>query len=106
MQTVTKALTDARKLISKPENWTKKTLARDNAGKNCLLLSKDAVCYCSVGALHKSAVNDRIIANAMQILRGFTPNNRPVVHYNDHTTTTHEDILAMFDLAIEKSKQE
>ena len=45
-------------LIEKPEAWTTSVNARDAAGKMVDALSKDAICWCAIGAFQKLGLAD------------------------------------------------
>ena len=49
-------LTEARELLSDPDNWTRYTLARDSEGVEVNTNHPDAVCWCAVGALFHTGV--------------------------------------------------
>lgn len=109
-------LINARKVIEKPENWTKRVLATDSTGKKVYPLSEKAVCFCSIGAVERaSGFNYRKIGSiynndCVELL------NRAVVKlklhsyghmwlFNDRPDTKHEDVLKVFDEAIELAKE-
>lgn len=95
-------LVGARAAISKPEHWCKGRTRKLGNNPN-----EDA--FCSLGALQHVA---RLLlphgdhrlrqVSLMSKLRapGFNPND--IVGYNDAPSTTHDDILKMFDDAIER----
>lgn len=109
---VTQLLIEARKLIDSPDKWAKGAYARSAKGRATLVLSKKAVCYCSEGALHKVDSFEPlkqfgflpVSAAAFSLLTASCPNNTNIVDYNDHPNTTHEEIMLVWDKAIEKSK--
>ena len=92
----------ARKLIEKPENWTRDFLARDSHGDPVYVHSDKAVCFCAMGALHKaigetSAEYLDVVASLASAARIDT-----VAGFND--THTHDEVLALFGKAIEMEK--
>ncbi len=42
-----------KELLSSPDKWTKKMLARNEQGKEVAVMSSDAACWCLLGALCK-----------------------------------------------------
>lgn len=90
----------AKQLISKPENWTTKKLARNPRGEACGYYKPDAVRFCAQGALLRAA---RELdgwgdyAGASIILSDSTPSKNAII-LNDQGP--HEAVLAMFDRAI------
>lgn len=51
-ETIAGALKDAKAVIDKPENWCRETYARDAEGEGAEPYDPEAVCWCSLGALH------------------------------------------------------
>ncbi len=103
--TTKEILIAARKKIERPECWTKGALARNAAGTELIIGRESAVCWCAFGATeaanagnndHEASDAERSADNA---LRSLVP-NRDVPSFNDAATTTHADILALFDRAI------
>jgi hypothetical protein len=94
----------ARAKIEKPENWTKGTNARDANGNPTAAYSPAAVCFCAIGAIH-SITMPRTLPNLdartamVRALMHFHPNCF-VSDFNDAPTTTHANVLALFDEAI------
>lgn len=87
----------AKALIDTPEKWTRGEYARDMFGSGVDCLSGEAVCFCTLGALGAvGAANcDPIIRKALEpVFAG------SVSMFNDSRTTTHADIMALFDRAI------
>jgi len=93
---IKQVLIKARELISKPENWTQRAVARTPEGHRTSALSTNAVCYCAMGALikiyplYQGSRHIGTLAKAM----GTTD----IAHYNDNHT--HAEVLAMFDKAV------
>ena len=100
------ALRGARALIAHPDNWIKGAAARDSESKEVETESANATCFCTVGALHKSLLvagkgeNVELYMEARSQLIRQSPDNRGLVYFNDAPTTTHADVLGMFDRAI------
>jgi hypothetical protein len=88
----------ARKLISKPERWTKGHSARDaNGNKIYAVHSPDAVSFCVVGAIDRSQPRG---AYDFAATAAFRYRMDSVAAWNDRTSTTHEMVLARFDRTI------
>ena len=51
--TALEALVAAQQLISAPERWTQRVLARDQEGKPVLSCDQRAVCFCVIGAVNR-----------------------------------------------------
>ena len=89
----------ARDLISDPARWTKNLFARDKSGKYVNPQSKEAVCFCSLGAIERFA-GRKMLGEFEKHLddvckRLFGTN---VISFND--THVHAEVLALFDAAI------
>lgn len=92
MTTTVEILKAARKLIEKPENWTKGEYYRP---------TENGYCYCAIGALAEAAGVDpdgevpgeRELANALG-----SENLWKVVEFND--SHTHSEVLDLFSKAI------
>ena len=109
----------ARNLIAKPESWTKGYLSRDAQGL-VPFTENDAVCWCAVGALQHTYIrhNDLgdSISEALDALdhqirvqirvRGGSDAgdliSTSISIFNDLATTTHQDVLDLFDGAISR----
>lgn len=91
-------LVAARERVAK--GWSKRSYARDVTGQPCGYGSGAAVSFCALGAIYASA--DDLIAEitAVQTLRQ-TLGVRSIPEFNDDRKTTHADVLAAFDKAIE-----
>lgn len=101
------ALRGARALIAHPDNWVKGVAARDSESNEVETDSARATCFCTVGALHKSLLvagkgeNVELYMEARsQLIRHRPDNSAGLVYFNDAPTTTHADVLGMFDRAI------
>lgn len=96
-------LTAARALISHPAHWIKKTSGKKADGKpdNSTNLS-EAVCFCALGAVWRAggkSRSSRAETILSEIVRTTTRFDNPV-SFNDHPSTTHADVLRVFDAAI------
>jgi len=95
-------LEKARELISDPARWTKGAVARDLNGEPIEEFSSDAVCFCSIGVVSSVANCLGLFNSTTHLLdrcagkRGY-PN---ILSFNDAPTTTHEDIVSLFQEAI------
>jgi hypothetical protein len=106
-------LKTGKAVIANPENWTKFYMATDEYGRMTPLNSPQACKWCMSGALHRAfhelgGVDEhgdpkpgtveifRDISNTFSVLTGM--NFMSV--YNDHRTTTHTDVMNIFDRAI------
>ena len=89
-------LIKAKALIDTPEKWLKGALDGDG-------------CFCAVGAVGEARDwdMDAFLAPEFKALLGQLPTEfqkgtyLDVPNYNDHPDTTHADIMALFDRAIE-----
>lgn len=96
----------ARAKIEKPENWTKGAEARTASGLVVYATDRDAVCFCTVGALFAVApyLEDqplRFEARAkLKAAIGRRSATFNITEYNDMDHRKHADILALFDRAI------
>lgn len=96
----------ARALIAKPENWTQQYLARDSEGQCVDYASKEAICFCGIGAILKSARDVGWgISESGRVRAGFAAyisENTSYYGISDlNDQTSHEEVLAMFDKYIE-----
>lgn len=97
MYTLKERLITAKALIDSPEKW----------GKDFYYESDG--CLCVVGAVGKasglSAAGGQWCYSIIDALCSVLPDTAPIRNhlpaYNDHPDTTHEDIMALFDRAIE-----
>lgn len=100
---VLQILKDARKLIEKPEGWTKGTTARDFRGRAIGWDEPEACRFCATAAIAKARLSTRgpfdaarDTLNTEAIIAGHSG----IVEFNDADATTHADVLALFDRAI------
>lgn len=94
----------AKALIDTPEKWTKGTLARDSIGISVLVRSDDAVCFCVLGALGRAATETG--PHVWAIRDSLPAPYLAVSKFNDDPTTTHADVMALFDRAIARAGRE
>lgn len=112
----------AKAEITSPENWAKDYFARDELNKPIDVLDHRACKFCSMGAVHKAlqrhSESTGVIergqfartARLFQFLEasiGFYENDigQGVASFNDSEDTRHDDVMAVFDLAIKAAKQ-
>lgn len=101
---VIKMFEEARRLLSDPERWTKGASARDRNGIPIGSLNHNATCWCSFGAIDK-VVNYNVLLQGYDIwLTKYL--GKSYIQYNDLSSTTHEDIMKMFDETIDLIKRE
>jgi len=102
-------LKDARALIADEKNWTRGEYARNARGYWRGVLSEDSVCFCSIGAMARSAkTTPREIETCDKILQIFSADGlrrvSDLVDFNDGHT--HAEVLALFDRAIARAESE
>lgn len=91
----------ARERISAPERWTKGGYAKDAKGFSVAPDAPEAVCWCASGAVKaESPDGDELydIRGALSLHISGITNGIP--RFNDAPSTTHADILALFDRTI------
>lgn len=108
MNPTLEVLIKAREIIADPKRWTQGWYAKDCDGVMTDSMNADAVCWCSMGALTKAAhaidnreakyLATRVLADVID--QKFVAYS--VLDYNDHHS--HEEVLQMFDKAIELAK--
>lgn len=116
VKTPLEILIEARELISVPERWTQGDYARDREGKGLIdHPSIKPVCYCTLGActaieelhnIHEGGLDPSraIMSILLKALDNLVEKPTTIDDYND--THTHEEILTLFDKAIEIAKEE
>ncbi len=101
---VVAALKAGRAMIDSPEKWTKGEFARDINGESVLPKDHCAVCFCSYGAAMKAArAGTGMQTDVFKYINRAAPDEN-IIEYNDFTSTTHQDILVVWDKAIEKAE--
>lgn len=101
---VLEALRAARRLIEKPDKWTKNTFARKWTGEECELESSEACSFCIGGALARVTPNrprlETLCTSYLQLATKWdNPDTFPDA-FNDEPARKHEEILELFDKAI------
>ncbi len=99
-------LTSARNLIADPEHWTQRAFARDGFGNSIGPTADSACSWCSLGALTKSFGNiwwpESHCEPLEQAIGQLHPDNlMSLADFND--SHTHQEVLAVFDKAIENA---
>lgn len=102
-------LSAARELIAKDGVWTQGAYARDVNGDEVSESSTAAVCFCSVGALHRAggrhqAGTLRTIKEAVNMLsEGLLSDGLHLENWNDEPNRTQAEVVALFDRTISKA---
>lgn len=99
---ITRLLRRARQLISRPDRWTRKTMARNpRTGRAVGTYSRLAGQWCALGALHRFHPEEALICDAVSELRkGGVPDDHSLGSFND--SHTHQEVLDLFDSAIRR----
>jgi len=90
----------AKSFIDTPDKWTREVSARDKFGQPASDYEEDAVCFCIIGAAMRAD------ASLDRHLRKCLPEwaEGSFIDFNDHEETTHADVMALFDRAIEMAE--
>lgn len=106
-------LISAKTLIDSPEKWTQEEYARDANGRGVLPV-EDAVCFCSIGAIirtaHDLSLNPMDRYNAVDRLTqtvGDEPTDyqsMTIAEFNDNRS--HAEVMRIWDKAIALAKQD
>ena len=112
--TVLELLQNARQLLSDPARWTKGCFARNAEGQAVHPVLGKAACWCSVGAIRKEFSREHGYTDRSATVSSFLDahlllhqllssgkHSAGIPSFNDHPDTTHADVLALFDRAIE-----
>lgn len=91
----------AQALISTHEKWTKHYGARDQAGANVDVDSRDAVCWCMAGAVYR--ITKKFDSPAAICLRAVVG---PISVWNDAPSRTHVEVMGAFERAIAFAESE
>jgi len=93
-----------RALLSDPARWTQGEMARNMFGAPTDPAGPNATCWCLMGAIQRETNDDPFLAGSVyQILRTQLQ-GQSVSDFNDSRATTHADIMAVLDKAIESSE--
>lgn len=109
------ALIKARRLVARPEWWTRRAKARNALGAPVLPLDAKSYAFCVTGAVEASvggqganpvmfsrclfALGERLPAPAVPPDMPATAAAR-LIDWNDNPRTAHADVLSLFDAAI------
>lgn len=97
---VSERLIAAKAIITDPSKWTQGYYGRTDDGEIIEADRPEAVCFCSIGALHRVGQfnwHSEQTDPAEVYLNGATDNNW-IVDFND--THTHEEVMQVWDKAI------
>lgn len=105
-------LQHTRAFLTPRERWAQGAAAFDEGGKIVRADSPSAICFCVLGALNHAffvhgSDNHELYQSPLDYIRRAIDPHSPfvdVVHWNDHTTRTHADVLKVLDKAIELAK--
>jgi hypothetical protein len=107
--TLKEYLTAARNRIADPDHWTRDAEARDASGQRVGATVPDAVKWCASGALlfvQPRLPEEYQAANGALIEAGYSLFNENYVKTNDRLRpTSHRDVLAIYDYAIEHAEE-
>lgn len=107
-KTVADILREAKALISDPEKWIKGADAladRNDDVTTDALYARDesASCFCAGGAIQRLG-NGAVMVHALHAFAG-VHGERFAHIFNDRPSTTHEDVMRTFDLAIAEAEK-
>jgi len=108
-------LVRARALIATPDRWVQGSMARTKYGTEVMVGDAAAACFCTAGAIHRveievyrqhgADVGTAAVSGAASAIRkaliAREGDDTSIVVFNDRPTTTHAEILSVFDAAIE-----
>lgn len=113
---VANILMSAKLLILDPKAWTQGAVARLASGHIVDATDARAVCFCSLGAIRHVVDLRMDDANELEAARRldlavqalyrvlWSAGDLSLIGFNDNPKTTHADVLAAFDLAIEAER--
>jgi hypothetical protein len=101
--TAVESIKAIKELLSDPKRWTKERYARDSFGNSVDVSSPSACCWCLAGACIK--IGDGLAYAYIYKAINSQGTHQSVTYYNDNGFRTHQEILEMLDLAIEKAKK-
>lgn len=110
MSAVVSVLREARARIADPARWTCGESARDGVGDPCAAVEECAVCWCALGSVEACRAWD-VEGQALGLMSGVARalgydaiGSSCTAMLNDAPETTHADVLALYDLAIEQAE--
>lgn len=95
------------KLCLEKNKWIRGSLAKKANGQTaCGVLDREAKCFCVMGALYRASgsLEYENIVDAVDILC-VANNTNNLVAFNDHVATSKQQILKLFNKAIELAKK-
>ena len=101
-------LVRARKLIEDPDHWIKGAFAkRTPKGSSLDPERPDVTCFCAVGALRHVVAPHEAEQLLNMAVRDISDNSDwYVTQFNDRKSTTHADVLALYDAAIKRARKQ
>ena len=85
-----------QELFADPQNWTKRSYARDQTKKKCLSHSQEAVSWCVLGGIRKCYVDPaehiEVIGRILKLLKG---RYLFITEWNDDPATTIQEVQAV-----------
>jgi hypothetical protein len=99
-------LKGARELLSDPTRWAKGYYAYTADGQQTSPVTPEAACFCVWGALDKvtgTFFGPDAFAAGMYLGNQLPEGWPSLANFNDAEETTHADLLALFDKAIESA---
>lgn len=100
--TTLEILKAARAKIANPENWTRGVYARTKDDECTNPNTADACKFCVLGSLHSVTTGMSQFCEVTHELRQYIPEPKMLSLFNDNESTTHADVLKLFDTAIER----
>jgi hypothetical protein len=98
--TALEILRAARSKISLSVRWTKHCNASNSDGDPVMASDPVAVCWCALGAVYASSPQNTNVARNFAREALSRTAGTCIVTFNDHATTTHADVLRVFDKTI------
>lgn len=97
----------AKSYIDTPGTWIKGLLATDKYGIERRPGEFDAVCFCSMGALHRAeAKHDANFRQMLAAFNGHLPGNDYYLwELNDKLSSTHTDMMKLWNTVIADVQQ-
>ncbi len=99
------ALVKARELLSDPAHWARGVMARNAEGDEVWAGADTATCWCAMGALGRVCPSIEARGPALHLL-ALSVGDCDIADFNDDSDTTHANLMAAFDHAIELAKEE
>lgn len=87
-----------KSLLSDKRRWTQKHLARNEEGWPVVPLSSNANCWCLLGALCKTRLEQNVDADSDAYTTLLRCAGKPLASFND--SATHEEVLELVEKAI------